>query len=164
MDRPTNEVIVELASSGASTIQIARAVGLSRQRVHHQLTRFRRTGSLPSGLRTCAACGAAYQQNLGHERPVSTHFFALLDRSADCWTLKGAAPNRYTLVLVDGSAERRAHRLAWELANGPVPAGQFVLHRCDNPPCARPDHLFLGTAADNTADMRSKGRGGWQRN
>lgn len=53
-----------------------------------------------------------------------------------------------------------AHRLIWEQYAGPIPAGMQVLHRCDNPPCVRPTHLFLGTAADNMADMRAKGRAG----
>ena len=53
----------------------------------------------------------------------------------------------------------RTHRLAWEVAHRrPVPQGQCVLHRCDNPPCCNPEHLFLGTRADNLADMRAKGR------
>lgn len=51
-----------------------------------------------------------------------------------------------------------AHRIAWMLINGPIPDGLWVLHRCDNPPCVRPDHLFLGTAQQNTDDMVSKGR------
>jgi hypothetical protein len=51
-----------------------------------------------------------------------------------------------------------AHVLAWILTHGPVPAGLSVCHRCDNPPCCRPDHLELGTAAENSADMASKGR------
>lgn len=58
-----------------------------------------------------------------------------------------------------GSGYERAHRVAWELANGPIPAGMWVLHRCDNPPCCNPKHLFLGTATDNVADMMAKGRG-----
>lgn len=51
-----------------------------------------------------------------------------------------------------------AHRVSWVLHRGPIPAGMLVCHRCDNPPCVRPDHLFLGTAADNAHDREAKGR------
>lgn len=55
-------------------------------------------------------------------------------------------------------AIRAAHRISWALHFGPVPIGQFVLHKCDMKACVNPDHLFLGTHQDNMDDMKKKGR------
>lgn len=54
--------------------------------------------------------------------------------------------------------EQYAHRHAWAEANGPIPPGMDILHRCDNPPCTNLDHLWLGTQGDNMRDCAAKGR------
>lgn len=65
-----------------------------------------------------------------------------------------------------GGRPMPAHRYAWHRQNGPIPKGMFVMHLCDHPACVRIDHLKLGTAAENVADMVRKGRcnnaGGWR--
>lgn len=76
-----------------------------------------------------------------------------------CWTWQmGRTLFGYGRVKVAGLGERKAHRYVWELTNGPIPHGMLILHRCDVPPCVNPSHLFLGTHADNMADMHAKGR------
>lgn len=57
-----------------------------------------------------------------------------------------------------GKRQWLVHRWVWTVANGPIPAGLHVLHRCDNPPCFRLDHLYLGTHAENMADRTARGR------
>lgn len=68
-----------------------------------------------------------------------------------------AGYGRIRLGGLDGK-EHYAHRLSYELSRGPIPDGMQVCHTCDTPNCINPDHLFLGTNADNQADMDKKGR------
>lgn len=89
-------------------------------------------------------------------------FWFRVDKSGDCWTwsaARGAGKFDYGYFWTDGKKLVKAHRYAYALANGPIPEGMVICHRCDNPPCVRPDHLFLGTQKDNIHDMDAKGRG-----
>lgn len=94
---------------------------------------------------------------------VSERFWSKVERSDECWEWKGARfPAGYGIFSTShgrSGVSQRAHRAAWQLSYGPIPPGLVVCHRCDNPPCVRPDHLFLGTNATNQRDMTKKGRG-----
>lgn len=75
-----------------------------------------------------------------------------------CWEWTGGKQAKGYGYLFKRDEEKLTHRRVWAAIYGPIPDGLYVLHRCDNPPCFRPDHLFLGTKADNNRDMVEKGR------
>lgn len=132
---------------------------------------------------TCERCsaiflGAPYARKPGappqrfcsracrYEGPITdlaVRFWAGVDRSSSdgCWPWQRARRNSQGHGGVwDGKRWTHAHRVAYALTNGPIPDGMEVCHRCDNPPCCRPDHLFLGTHAENMDDMKAKRRNG----
>lgn len=94
-------------------------------------------------------------------RPIQKELFwsrTIPEPNSGCHFWLGASnKRRYGFMCFDGRSQK-AHRIAWLLTRGPIPQGLRVLHRCDMPECVNPDHLFLGTQADNVADMESKGR------
>lgn len=82
--------------------------------------------------------------------------------NVDCWEWTGTKNNMgYGMIQmkVDGKhGKRLAHRVSYQLRVGPIPANKCVLHKCDNPECTNPEHLFLGTKKENYDDMVAKGR------
>lgn len=91
-------------------------------------------------------------------RKVNKNISNVFYNGERCWEWEGARDPRYGLVRVGNNTEK-AHRVAWVIANGEIPDNLHVLHHCDNPPCVRVSHLFLGTQKDNAQDREMKGRG-----
>lgn len=89
-------------------------------------------------------------------------FWARVDKSGDCWLWKNKVDNRgYGRFYIKRGtlSSVEASRVSWIIANRiELNKSQFVCHKCDNPPCVRPDHLFLGAAKENAEDRASKGR------
>jgi hypothetical protein len=112
---------------------------------------------------------------MGVKIPIEERFWAKVSKGAgnDCWIWKGGKykhprtrEETYGCISVGSRRDKSkrmvaAHKVSWEIANGPVPAGKKVCHRCDVPACVRPDHLFLGTQGENVNDMIKKGRAWW---
>jgi hypothetical protein len=97
-----------------------------------------------------------------HHMPGPAHlampsrFWKYVRKTDSCWEWIGAKfPRGYGSIKINGKT-RHATQVCWELMRGPILGGMWVLHRCDNPPCVNPEHLYLGTAADNGRDRAER--------
>jgi len=102
-------------------------------------------------------------------KPIEERFWALVDKRGpdECWPWKGAIHDDkypYGIFCVEAGLVARSNRFAYELVNGLLPDGLFALHKCDNPSCCNPAHLFAGTHQINMDDMVAKGRYNHDRN
>lgn len=120
---------------------------------------------------TCADCGKSLSSNKltrcrpcdvkARTRPLAERFWEKVDRSAgpeSCWLFQGARNASGYGVLHRSDGTRLAHRVAYELTNGPIPDGLHLCHSCDNPPCCNPSHVSPGTDQDNSDDRHARGR------
>ncbi|MEU6725528.1 HNH endonuclease signature motif containing protein [Nonomuraea wenchangensis] len=116
----------------------------------------------PDDPRICQKC--LHQWRLANDPPylaenTRRRLLATRDVVDGCWVWQGAIKSRGYGEITIGRA-RLVHRVSWEVFVGPIPDGRWVLHRCDNPPCFNPAHLFLGDVGLNVQDAIEKGRDG----
>jgi hypothetical protein len=149
-------------SERKSLTQIGADYGLTKQMVSLIVSaERRRTGECP--LRDLQAQAPPKDPPA---QPKMLRFWARVDRSGgpdSCWPWVGGRDMvgyGNAKMMLYGQRYRYAHRISWVITKeAPIPAGLSVLHRCDNPPCVNPSHLWLGTQRDNVADRDRKGRG-----
>lgn len=105
-----------------------------------------------------SAGGASTSRPVGESPESKLLFYGWNVAPSGCWEWLGPRSHEYG-ALRAGGATWLAHRLSYTVYVGPIPDGDVICHRCDNPICINPEHLFTGSQADNLHDMHNKGRG-----
>ncbi len=146
-----------------------RCGGPKRPRAARYCSRRCLYAAMRPAIRLCAHCGAPcprinkrYCSNrCANDARIAAHvarFWLRVEKTNDCWLWRGDIRNGGYGRFHSRGVGHQAHRFAYALTYGPIPDGRLVLHRCDNPPCCRPDHLFCGTTLDNVHDKLLKRR------
>lgn len=182
---PDQAIVLSLYASGQSALSISQELELPYKRVYRLIRASDIHRPLGTGAVDRKSICAAYEQGLSiaetarqhkisssyvvtilkeagiHQPPAQGErgFWSRMSKGDGCWEWQGKTrPDGYGILNFRHRPYQRAHRVAYELTYGPIPDGLHVCHHCDNPPCCRPDHLFLGPPEANMADMRSKDR------
>lgn len=110
-------------------------------------------------IKSCRLCRRPFKSIGSKARHCSLKctYLAGMRKPDECWEWTKTTSHGYGQVKFE-STRYLAHRVAWEITNGPIPEGLHVLHRCDNPLCCNPNHLWLGTQKDNVNDCIAKNR------
>jgi len=156
--------VCQYAKANGISLEVATPTRLTCRDCGHEgpLADFKRGARRCGHVRQCRKCAldeSRMRRGSSGPKPLAQRIEerTIPEPNTGCFLWTGALVHGYPEISVN-SKSKRAHRVSYEVANGPIPSGLCVLHACDTPACVNPAHLFLGTARDNVHDCIKKGR------